>query len=42
MTKWIQMFASHFFVTRLSGEQQIQLIRVVEEYLKPTLYRQGS
>ncbi|WP_322746352.1 hypothetical protein [Nostoc sp. LEGE 12450] len=41
MTKWIQMFASHFFVG-LSGEQQIQLIRVVEEYLKPTLYQQGS
>ncbi|WP_392478968.1 hypothetical protein [Nostoc sp. C110] len=41
MIKWIQMFASPFFVA-LSGEQQIQLIRVVEEYLKPMLYQQES
>ncbi|MEH2238751.1 class I SAM-dependent methyltransferase [Nostoc sp.] len=41
MANWIQMFASSF-LTGLSGEQQIQIIRVVEEYLKPTLYQQGT
>ncbi len=41
MANWIQMFASAF-LAGLSGEQQIQVIRVVEEYLKPTLYQQGS
>jgi trans-aconitate methyltransferase len=41
MANWIQMFASAF-LTGLSSEQQIQLIRVVEEYLKPTLYHQGT
>ncbi|MEH2350681.1 MAG: methyltransferase domain-containing protein [Nostoc sp.] len=40
MANWIQMFASPFFAG-LSGEQQIQVIRVVEKYLKPTLYQQG-
>jgi trans-aconitate methyltransferase len=41
MANWIQMFASTF-LTGLSSEQQIQVIRVVEEYLKPTLYQQGT
>ncbi|MEH1846094.1 MAG: methyltransferase domain-containing protein [Nostoc sp.] len=41
MANWIQMFASSF-LTGLSSEQQIQVIRVVEEYLKPTLYQQGT
>ncbi|MBG1239927.1 class I SAM-dependent methyltransferase [Nostoc sp. NZL] len=41
MANWIQMFANAF-LAGLSGEQQIQLIRVVEEYLKPTLYQQGT
>ncbi|MEH2221258.1 MAG: methyltransferase domain-containing protein [Nostoc sp.] len=40
MANWIQMFASPF-LAGLSDEQQIQVIRVVEEYLKPTLYQQG-
>ncbi|BDI17807.1 SAM-dependent methyltransferase [Nostoc cf. commune SO-36] len=41
MANWIQMFASAF-LAGLSGKQQIQVIRVVEEYLKPTLYQQGA
>ncbi|MDZ8185839.1 MAG: methyltransferase domain-containing protein [Nostoc sp. ChiSLP02] len=41
MANWIKMFASSF-LTGLSDEQQIQVIRVVEEYLKPTLYQQGN
>ncbi|MCC5630987.1 class I SAM-dependent methyltransferase [Nostoc sphaeroides CHAB 2801] len=41
MANWIEMFASTF-LAGLSGEQQIQVIRVVEEYLKPTLYQQGT
>jgi trans-aconitate methyltransferase len=41
MANWIKMFASAF-LTGLSSEQQIQVIRVVEEYLKPTLYQQGT
>ena len=41
MANWIQMFASSF-LTALSNKQQIQVIRVVEEYLKPTLYQQGA
>ncbi len=41
MANWIQMFASSF-LTELSSEQQIQVIRVVEEYLKPMLYQQGT
>ena len=40
MANWIQMFASSF-LTALSNKQQIQVIRVVNEYLKPTLYQQG-
>lgn len=41
MANWIKMFASTFFAG-LSPEQQIQIIPVVEEYLKPTLYQQGT
>ncbi|MEH2242534.1 class I SAM-dependent methyltransferase [Nostoc sp.] len=41
MANWIQMFASSF-LTGLSNDQQIQIIRAVEEYLKPTLYQQGT
>ncbi|MEH1936887.1 MAG: methyltransferase domain-containing protein [Nostoc sp.] len=41
IANWIQMFASSF-LTGLSSEQQIQVIRVVEEYLKPTLYQQAT
>ncbi|MEH2322526.1 MAG: methyltransferase domain-containing protein [Nostoc sp.] len=41
MANWIEMFASSF-LAGLSGEQQIEIIRVVEEYLKPTLYQQGT
>jgi len=41
MANWIQMFATSF-LTGLSSEQQIQVIRAVEEYLKPTLYQQGT
>ncbi|MEH2074720.1 MAG: methyltransferase domain-containing protein [Nostoc sp.] len=40
MANWIQMFASPF-LAGLSDEQQIQVIRVVQEYLKPMLYQQG-
>ncbi|MEH2262458.1 hypothetical protein [Nostoc sp.] len=40
MANWIQMFASPF-LAGISDQQQIQVIRVVEEYLKPTLYQQG-
>lgn len=40
MANWIQMFASSF-LAGLSDEQQIQVTRVVEEHLKPTLYQQG-
>lgn len=41
MANWIEMFASSF-LTGLSTDQQIQIIRAVEEYLKPTLYQQGT
>ncbi|QMS90421.1 methyltransferase domain-containing protein [Nostoc edaphicum CCNP1411] len=41
MANWIRMFASSFLAA-LSDEQQIQVIRVIEEYLKPTLYQQGT
>ncbi|MEH2193921.1 MAG: methyltransferase domain-containing protein [Nostoc sp.] len=41
MANWIGMFASSF-LAGLSDEQQIQVIRVVEKYLKPTLYQQGT
>ncbi|MDZ7995781.1 MAG: hypothetical protein RM022_020425 [Nostoc sp. EfeVER01] len=35
------MFASPF-LAGLAPEQQIQIIPVVEEYLRPTLYQQGT
>ncbi|MGI2908991.1 class I SAM-dependent methyltransferase [Tolypothrix sp. VBCCA 56010] len=38
MANWIQMFASAYF-TELSHQQQMQVIRKVEESLKPTLYQ---
>ncbi len=41
IANWIKMFASPF-LAGLSPEQQIQIIPVVEEYLKPTLYQQGT
>lgn len=41
MANWIGMFATSF-LAGLSSEQQIEIIRVVEEYLKPTLYQQGT
>lgn len=41
MANWIKMFASSF-LTGLSDEQQIEVIRAVEEHLKPTLYQQGT
>jgi len=40
MANWIQMFANTF-LAELSADQQMQVIRAVEEYLKPTLYQQG-
>lgn len=41
MANWIQMFAGNFFV-ELSTEQQTQVIRAIEQYLKPTLYHEGT
>ncbi len=41
MANWIWMFANSF-LTRLADEQQTQVIRVVEEYLKRILYQQGT
>lgn len=38
MANWIQMFAIAYF-TELSHQQQIQVIRKVEESLKSTLYQ---
>ncbi|MCC5635853.1 methyltransferase domain-containing protein [Nostoc sp. CHAB 5844] len=38
---WIKMFGSDF-LTQLSTQEQIQVIRIVEEYLKPTLYQDGN
>jgi trans-aconitate 2-methyltransferase len=40
MANWIEMFASNFLLG-LSVVQQLQVIRLVEENLKPTLYRDG-
>jgi trans-aconitate 2-methyltransferase len=40
MENWIKMFGSQFF-SGLSEEQQIEVIRLVEDNLKPTLYRDG-
>lgn len=41
MANWLQMFASNFFVG-LSADQQLQVIRQVEQSLKPTLYSEGN
>lgn len=41
ITNWIQMFAGTF-LAGLSTEQQIQVTRTVEEYLKPILYQEGT
>ncbi|MEH2143938.1 class I SAM-dependent methyltransferase [Nostoc sp.] len=41
MANWIQMFANTF-LTLLPADQQTQVIRAVEEYLKPTLYQEGT
>ncbi|MEH2108121.1 class I SAM-dependent methyltransferase [Nostoc sp.] len=41
IANWIKMFASPF-LTGLSPKQQIEIIPVVEEYLKPILYEQGT
>jgi len=38
MKNWIQMFAS-VFLAKLSAEEQGEVLRTVEDYLKPTLYR---
>ncbi|MBE9208331.1 methyltransferase domain-containing protein [Nostoc sp. LEGE 06077] len=35
---WLQMFGNSFLAP-LSTEQQVEVIRIVEDYLKPTLYR---
>ena len=40
MANWIEMFGSNFLL-ELSVEEQLQLIRLVEENLKPTLYKDG-
>ncbi|QLE39454.1 class I SAM-dependent methyltransferase [Nostoc sp. C052] len=40
IANWIKMFAGSF-LAGLSPEQQIKIIPVIEEYLKPTLYQQG-
>ncbi|MEA5504123.1 methyltransferase domain-containing protein [Halotia wernerae UHCC 0503] len=41
MANWIKMFADAFLVG-LTVDQQIQIIRTVEEHLKPILYQQGN
>jgi trans-aconitate methyltransferase len=41
VANWIKMFASNFF-TGLTTEEKIQVIRLVEDKLKPTLYQNGS
>ncbi|OUL19513.1 SAM-dependent methyltransferase [Nostoc sp. RF31YmG] len=41
IANWIEMFASAFLVG-MSDEQTIQVIRKVEESLKPTLYQDGT
>lgn len=38
---WIEMFASSF-LAQLSAEEQLQIIHTVENYLKPTLYQEGT
>ncbi|MBW4646545.1 MAG: methyltransferase domain-containing protein [Goleter apudmare HA4340-LM2] len=41
LANWIRMFASAFLVG-LSVEQQTQIIRNVEDHLKPRLYQEGT
>jgi trans-aconitate 2-methyltransferase len=41
IANWIKMFASAFLVG-MTAEQQIQVIRHLEESLKPTLYQDGT
>jgi trans-aconitate methyltransferase len=41
IANWIRMFGSAWMVG-LSAEEQIQVIRAVEEDLKPILYREGT
>lgn len=41
IANWIKMFASTFLVA-MTAEQEIQVIRHVEESLKPTLYEDGT
>ncbi|RCJ31976.1 methyltransferase type 11 [Nostoc minutum NIES-26] len=41
IANWMQMFAGTFLVG-LSAEQQTQVTRAIEEYLKPTLYHKGT
>jgi trans-aconitate 2-methyltransferase len=40
MRNWVQMFGSAF-LAKLSAEEQVQVIRDVEDYLQPTLYKDG-
>lgn len=41
IANWMQMFASSF-LAGLSAEQQTQVTGAIEEYLKPTLYHEGT
>ncbi|MDZ8050784.1 MAG: class I SAM-dependent methyltransferase [Aulosira sp. ZfuVER01] len=41
IANWIEMFATSFLVG-ITAEQKIQVIRNVEEILKPTLYQDGT
>ncbi|NDJ22447.1 methyltransferase domain-containing protein [Nostoc sp. B(2019)] len=41
IANWIQMFATTL-LAGLSAEQQMHIIHVVEQYLKPTMYQQGT
>ncbi|MFN6570860.1 class I SAM-dependent methyltransferase [Dendronalium sp. ChiSLP03b] len=41
IANWMQMFAGTFLVG-LSAEQQTQVTSAIEEYLKPTLYHNGT
>jgi trans-aconitate 2-methyltransferase len=40
MQNWIQLFGNAF-LAKLSPEEQLQVIRTVEDYLQPTLYQNG-
>ncbi|MBW4615491.1 MAG: methyltransferase domain-containing protein [Desmonostoc vinosum HA7617-LM4] len=41
LANWLEMFASAFFIG-MSSQQQIQVIRMIEEYLRPTFYQDGT